>query len=284
MNQPFQGKVALVTGASSGVGYATARLLAEQGATVYAVARRTDEMQGLAPLGVRAVQMDLNDGNAVDRAFDQILAESGGVDILVNNAAFGALGAIEDFDVEVIRRQFEVNVFAGVRLAQLVLPHMRRRKWGRIINVTSMGGEHTTPYSGTYHGTKYAMEAISDSLRYEVWADGIDVVVVQPAVIDTPMARSARQSFQIRPGSIHAQAMDQIEKLANSFLQKGSGVVSPEDVAQVIATAAAAAKPKTRYKVGIMAHLLPLMYKIMPNRRWDAMQRKQLGGAARAAG
>ena len=172
--------VALVTGGSSGIGEATAIKLREAGYTVYAAARRVQRMEHLTESGVRPLAMDVTDDQSVQSAVKQILADTGRIDVLVNNAGYGSYGALEDVPLAEARSQFEVNVFGAARLIQLVLPHMRQQRSGTIVNVTSMGGKIYTPLGAWYHGTKFALEAISDCLRMELKPFGIDVVVIEP--------------------------------------------------------------------------------------------------------
>ncbi|EKX91943.1 SDR family NAD(P)-dependent oxidoreductase, partial [Corynebacterium durum] len=134
---------------------------------VYAAARRTDRLEQLTPIGIHALAMDVTDDESMTSGIEKIIAETGRIDVLVNNAGYGSFGAIEDVSIDEARRQFEVNVFGLARLTQLVLPHMRAQRSGTIINISSMGGRLTTPLGGWYHATKYAVEALSDALRME---------------------------------------------------------------------------------------------------------------------
>lgn len=178
-------KVALVTGVSSGIGHAAALRLHEEGFVVYGVARRTDRMSTLRERGVKTFAMDVTDDESTALGVKQILAEAGRIDVLVNNAGYGSYGTVEEVPLEEARRQFEVNLFGAARLIQLVLPGMRARRSGTVINITSMGGKIHTPFGAWYHGTKFALEAVSDCLRLEVEPFGIDVVVIEPGAIRT---------------------------------------------------------------------------------------------------
>src|SRR5215212_1204853 len=178
-------KVVLVTGCSSGIGRATAIRLATRGHTVYASARRPESIADLGQHGCRLLALDLADETSREQAVRAVEAEHGAVGALVNNAGYSQSGAIETVPLDEVRRQFETNVFGLVRLCQLVLPGMRAQHHGRIVNVSSMGANFTFPGGGFYHSTKYAVEAISDALRFEVKGFGIDVVIVQPGIIRT---------------------------------------------------------------------------------------------------
>jgi len=159
--------VALVTGASSGIGKETVKKLLEAGYTVYAAARRVEKMNDLADLGASILKMDVTDRVSIEAGVTNILYGERSIDVLVNNAGYGSYGAIEDVPLEEVRRQFEVNIFGLARLTQLVLPGMREKRFGKIVNVSSMGGKIYTPFGGWYHATKHALEGLSDSLRLE---------------------------------------------------------------------------------------------------------------------
>src|SRR5437879_11777956 len=167
-------KVALVTGASSGIGASAARKLHDLGYVVYGAARRVERMKDLADAGIEVLPMDVTDQESMRDGVRRIIDAHGRIDVLVNNAGYGSYGAIEDVPLDEARAQFEVNVFGAAALIQLVTPHMRAQGSGRIINISSMGGKIYTPFGGWYHGTKFALEALSDSLRNELRPFGID--------------------------------------------------------------------------------------------------------------
>ena len=178
------GRVALVTGASSGIGEATARRLAQRGYTTYAAARRISRMDALRDQGIHTAPVDVTDDTSLIALVDQVIAESGRIDVLVNNAGDGSYGALEDVPIAEARRQFDVNIF-GMGLIQLVLPHMRAQHDGYIVNISSVGGKMWEPMGSWYHATKFAVEGLSDSLRAEVAAFGINVIVIEPGAIRT---------------------------------------------------------------------------------------------------
>lgn len=175
--------VVLITGASAGMGKATAELLLEKGYVVYSAARRIERMQDLEAKGAKLIALDVTDEQSMVNGINRIMEEQGRIDVLFNNAGYGSYGAVEDVTLEEARRQFEVNLFGLSRLTQLVLPHMRRQKSGKIINNSSTGGRIYTPLGAWYHATKHALEGYSDCLRLEVAPFGIDVVVIQPGSI-----------------------------------------------------------------------------------------------------
>ncbi len=179
------GEVALVTGASSGIGATTARRLAALGFTVYAAARRAERLEPLATDGIRVLAMDVTDDESRRLGIETILAETGRIDVLVNNAGYGSYGAVEDVSADEARAQFDVNLFGAAELIRLVLPAMRSQGSGTIVNISSMGGRLYTPFGGWYHATKYALEALSDCLRMEVAPFGVNVVIIEPGAIRT---------------------------------------------------------------------------------------------------
>jgi len=182
---------ALVTGASSGIGKAIAKRLIEDGYHVYVAARSIDRMQDLASLGAVPLRMDISNEDEITAAVRTITGQSGGVDVLVNNAGFGLYGPVEEITIDEARYQFEVNLFGAARLTQLLLPAMRARRSGTIVNITSMGGKIYTVLGAWYHATKHALEGWSDSLRLELEPFGIRVVVVEPGQIETGFGETA---------------------------------------------------------------------------------------------
>src|SRR6478672_4511485 len=269
--------VALVTGASSGIGEATARRLHGMGYTVYAAARRVDRMTDLADAGIRTVRADLTIDADMVALIDRIIADTGRIDVLVNNAGYGSYGALEDVPMSEARYQFEVNVFGPAHLTQLVLPHMREQRSGTIVNITSMGGKIYTPLGAWYHGTKFALEAISDCLRMEVKPFGIDVVVIEPGGIKTEWGGIAAE--KVREVSGRGPYADQAEAMADTLgSEAGRGRQSPPSViADTIAKAVTARRPRTRYAVGFAAKPLILLHGILPDRAFDYLIRRASG-------
>jgi NAD(P)-dependent dehydrogenase (short-subunit alcohol dehydrogenase family) len=275
-------KVAIVTGASSGIGAATAQRLRELGYTVYAMARRLDRMAPLAQAGIHTASVDVTDDAALVSFVDSVMAESGRVDVLVNNAGYGSYGAVEDVPLDEARRQFEVNVFGLARLSQLVLPHMRAQGSGRIINISSMGGKVYEPLGGWYHATKFAVEGLSDSMRLELAPLGIDVVVIEPGGIATEWPAIAGQSLLATSGQGAYAA--QAKKMATFLLADVGGVASPPSViANAVARAVTARRPRTRYAVGSGAKPLLALRRILPDRGFDRFMMTTLNTLSRVA-
>ncbi len=260
-------KVILITGASTGIGHATAKYLAEQGHTVYAAARRIEKMQDLKAFGVKILSMDVTDDVGMINGVNEILKNEKRIDVLVNNAGYGSYGALEDVSISEAKNQFEVNIFGLARLTQLVLPHMREQKSGTIINVSSMGGKFGEPHGSWYHATKYAVEGLSDSLRMELKQFGIDVVIIQPGAIETEWTGIAKDNLLKESG--HTAYKDLAIKHANMFSKiKGS---NPVVIAKVIAQAISATKPKTRYVAGAFAKPLLFVRSIVSDRIFDSI-------------
>jgi NAD(P)-dependent dehydrogenase (short-subunit alcohol dehydrogenase family) len=268
-----QKKVVLVTGASSGIGLATALKLLKEGHTVYGGARRVDAMAPIAEAGGHALTVDVTDDGAMTDAVSTVLDKEGRIDVLVNNAGYASYGAVEDVPLAEARRQIEVNLIGLARMTQLVLPAMRERGSGTIVNISSMGGTIYTPLGAWYHATKHAVEGFSDSLRLEVAPFGIDVVIVAPGAINTGFNQVLGQQVRKASGSGPYAAM--AEGIATTAAP-GRGD-SPDKVADVIARAVAAERPKTRYRVGRYARSLVFLRRALPDRLFDRVAARMAG-------
>lgn len=267
----------LVTGASSGIGSRTAALLADRGASVYGAARNTEAIAAIP--GVVPVALDLTSEASIRDAVATVEAREESVDVLINCAGYGEFGSIEETSLTDARRQLEVNVLGAIGLVQAVLPGMRRARHGRIVNVSSLAGEFASPLGGWYHASKFALEALSDSLRGEVSQFGIDVTVVQPSYVetdwhDTAMARLEKTSAR-GPYAPMAAAMRRY--FASPALAQQTSSV--DAVASLIVKAALARHPKTRYRIGPGANVAVALATILPDRAFDALTRKQFGYA-----
>jgi len=264
-------RVALVTGASSGIGEETARLLHEAGFTTYAVARRVDRMAALEKAGVHTFAMDVTDDASMVAGINRIVVDQGRIDVLVNNAGYGSYGSVEDVPLDEARRQFEVNVFGLARMTQLVTPYMRQRGHGRIINVSSIGGKFYEPLGAWYHATKFAVEGFSDSLRLELKPFGIHVVIIEPGPIITEWNTLARDGLveTSRGGAYEEHA----ERVGATMARGDSGWAgsSPDVVARKIVKAATTSHPKARYPVGRGAGTIVTARRLLPDRAFDAI-------------
>lgn len=261
--------VVLVTGASSGIGKATAERLLADGHTVYAAARRVDKMADLGERGARPIAMDITVDADVVAAVDRIQRESGGVDVLVNNAGYATYGAMEDTSIDDARQQFEVNLFGLARVTQLVLPHMRAQRSGRIVNVSSMGGKIYTPLGSWYHATKHALEGWSDCLRLELAPFGIDVVIIEPGAIRTEFGEVLSGPLLARSGrGPYAEVAQRMAKAVESSYSP-SASSPPSVIADTIARAVRVRRPKTRYVAGKLARPLLAARAWLPDRTFD---------------
>ena len=269
----MESKVILVTGASSGIGYDTARLLASQGHKVYGAARRVDKIETLSPLGVVPVRMDVTDGESVQAGVQEVLSREGRIDVLVNNAGYGYFGAIETVSMEEARRQVEVNVFGLARLTQLVLPVMRSQGSGRIINLSSVAGRTVLPFGGWYHVSKYSVEAFSDALRMEMKPFGVDVVLIEPGGIRTDWGIiAARHLEESSKGTAYEQPASRMAALMNKGYS-GKYLSKPSVISKAICRAVKARRPRTRYRTGRGAGLLMFFHAVLPTRWWDSLMR-----------
>jgi NADP-dependent 3-hydroxy acid dehydrogenase YdfG len=278
-------KTVLITGCSSGIGHETARHLAGTGWTVYATARRTEVIADLADAGCRTLALDVTDEASMSAAVSAVEEAEGAVDVLVNNAGYSQSGAIETVPLDLVRSQFETNVFGLIRMSQLVLPGMRRAGWGRIVNISSMGGRLTFPGGGIYHATKHAVEAISDAMRFELRGFGIGVVAIEPGLIITRFGETAADSISEAAGQGQPDRDDPYAGFNAAvgaatrgayengvFAKLGGG---PDAVAKVIEKAITAKRPRPRYKVTPSARLIMAQRRLLPDRAWDAFLRSQ---------
>lgn len=264
-----RGTVVLVTGATSGIGLHTAAILANQGFLVYGAGRRQSGLDAIAERGIRSIALDLTEGQSIKQVVNQINKEAGGVDILINNAGYGSYGAIEDVPLDEARRQFQVNVFGLAELTRLILPHMRSRHRGRILNVSSMAGRMTTYMGAWYHATKYALEAFSDALRMETRRFGIDVVLVEPGCIRTAWGTIAADNLirSSASGPYQSEAI-RVAKGLNT-LYTSSLPTSPQKMARIVVRAATVSRPRTRYLDGFGAKALVALHTLLPDRLFD---------------
>ena len=273
-------KAVLITGCSSGIGRASALRLAEAGWTVYASARRREAIADLEQAGARTLELDVRSEDSMRAAVQAVEQAEGAVGVLVNNAGYSQSGAIETVPLDAVRRQFETNVFGAVRLIQLVLPGMRRQRSGRIVNVGSMGGRLTFPGGGYYHATKYALEAISDALRFEVAGFGIGVTLLEPGLITTDFGEAASAAVQSigtgeddpYAGFNAAVATLTREAYESPMRRLGGG---PDSVARVIEKVIGARRPPTRVTVTPSAKLMIGTRRLLSDRAWDAAMRRQ---------
>lgn len=247
-------KVAIVTGSSSGIGFSTAIMLARNSFYTYASMRNISKANTIREIAkkenlpLQVIQLDVTDDRSVKDAVNKVLEEKNTIDVLVNNAAYGLIGCVEDLSIEEIKAQFETNLFGVIRVTQAVLPAMRKQKHGVIINVSSIAGRIAFPISNAYASTKFALEGLSESMRYEVEQFGIKVVLVEPGVITTNFVSAMVMPKKVlEQNSPYAQFM---QKVNDGFKLKRENATSSEEVAKVILKAVTAENPEPRYLVG----------------------------------
>jgi NAD(P)-dependent dehydrogenase (short-subunit alcohol dehydrogenase family) len=271
-------RAVLITGSSSGIGHATAARLAERGWKVYATARRPETLSDLEAKGCRTLGLDVSDEASMQAAVSQITEAEGAVGVLINNAGYSQSGAVETVPMDQARKQFETNVFGLLRLTQLALPGMRAQRWGKVVNISSMGGRLTFPGGGLYHATKYSVEALSDALRFELRGFGVDVILIEPGLIITNFGEVASGSVRDTSdggdyGDFNRKVAELTEGAYKGPMAKlGAG---PEAVAKTIERAISSSRPRARYRVTASAKLMIGQRRLMPDRLWDLVMRTQ---------
>ncbi len=274
-------KAVLITGCSSGIGRASALRLARGGWSVYATARRPESIAELGEAGCRTLALDVTDEDSMRAAVDAVEQAEGAVGVLINNAGYSQSGAIETVPMDAVRRQFETNVFGLVRLTQLVLPKMRAQRWGKIVNLGSMGGRLTFPGGGHYHATKHALEAISDALRFELRGFGIDVILLEPGLITTDFGEAATASMADVGGAPEDPYAHFNATVAALTAGAYDGPMrhlggDPERVAKVIEQAITRRRAPTRITITPSAKLSIATRRLLSDRAWDAAMRGQV--------
>jgi short-subunit dehydrogenase len=265
-------QVVIITGASSGIGKATALHLIEEGYSVYAGARRVEKMQDIVEAGGHVMPLDVTDIDSIQKFVDTVLQQEEHIDVLFNNAGYGLYGAMEDIDVDRARHQFEVNLFGLAEMTKAVLPAMRSQKSGKIINTSSMGGRIYTPLGSWYHATKHALEGWSDCLRLELKTHNIHVIVVQPGMIKTEFGdiTSKEMMKSSEEGTRAYKTMtDRITKAIEQSYKTGRIGSSPVVIAKTIAKAIRVRRPATRYVAGQLARPLMFVRKFFGDRVFD---------------
>lgn len=276
MSNAVSKKVAIVTGASAGMGKAIVRRLLADGWTVHGGARRVDQMSDLVALGAKTHSLDVTEEGSMTAFVDRVLSAEGRIDALVNNAGYGSYGAIEDVPLSEARRQFDVNTFGLMRMSQLVLPAMRKQHSGRIVNITSMGGRIWSPFGAWYHATKHAVEVLSDVMDFETRPFGIRTIVVQPGGVATEWGAIAADHLRAR---LQGSAYRENGTLMADVLQNSKGA-SPEVIARVVAGALSAARPRRRYAAPFDAQALIFLRWLLPEGAWAKLIWSAVKGAA----
>ncbi len=268
----------LITGGTDGLGRATAILFASEGYRVFAAARNAEKRAALEQLAeekslaLETVELDVTSDSSADRAIAEVQRRAGPVDILVNNAGIAIVAAMEEISLDDLRKQFETNVFGAVRMAKRVLPLMRERRRGCIVNMSSVAGLVSNPLFGPYAGSKHALEGITDALRFELFPFGIRVVLIEPGYIPTNMERAATELSSVYSkspespyGGIYASFLEEWKRGASKSRY------TPGDCAHVVLRAVRAARPKARYGVTRTATFVKLARRVLPDRMLDSM-------------
>ncbi|CEK09548.1 SDR family NAD(P)-dependent oxidoreductase [Legionella hackeliae] len=271
----MRSKIILITGCSSGIGYDTAIALSNRGHHVYATCRKEEDVKKLKSLGLEVVQMNIDDTHSITLAFYEILKKtSGRLDILINNAGYGQVGALEDVSRDALRSQFETNVFGLMDLTRLAIPVMRKQGHGRIINISSILGLISMPFTGAYCASKYAVEGLSDTLRLELQSSGIKVITIEPGPIESRFRDNIidhslkkinqekshfHQEYQIMLG-------DYRQNKSQSIFTRGTDAVINK-----IVHAIESRSPKTKYRVTLPAHLIAFLKRVLSVKMLDKM-------------
>jgi len=285
MNTERGSQTVLITGATDGLGKAAALLLAECGYRVFAAGRSAEKRAQLDALAkqknlpLETLALDVCDDIAVKNAVASIYQKAGAIDVLINNAGLVYVGAVEDLRLEDWRRQFETNFFGVIRVTQAVLPHMRERRKGRILMMSSVSGFVTPPTQGAYSASKHAIEALSNALRYELYPFGIHTILIQPGYIVTniqPTAMELAQSYQEKFKS-GPYARIYASYLGSATSTRAKSRTTPEDCARIMLRAIEAPSPKARYGVTSLAILAKVAKWLLTDRAADRIFRRRYG-------
>ncbi len=275
----------LITGCSSGIGLRCAEILQERGWRVFATARREEDVATLTAQGFDSVQLDLDRSESIHAALDHVLLETGGtLDGLFNNGAYGQPGAVEDLDREILRRQFETNLFGTAELTNAVIPVMRRQGHGRIVFNSSVLGFVVMPYRGAYNASKFALEGLVDTLRLELRGTNIHLSLIQPGPIESRFRANAYQAFRqnINPeGSFHQDNYRAMEERLNKPGPAAPFTLPADAVADKLVHALESRRPRTRYPVTLPTHLFATLRRLLPDRWLDHLLIKASGDGKR---
>jgi NAD(P)-dependent dehydrogenase (short-subunit alcohol dehydrogenase family) len=266
--------IALVTGSSSGIGFETALLLARSGFQTYATMRdlkkskNITEIANTEKLPLRVVQLDVNDDKSVKDAINKIVAENGRIDVLVNNAGYGLFSPIEDVTLDQVKEQFETNFFGVVRVTKEALPIMRKQRKGTIVNVSSGAGRVGVPVYSAYVASKFALEGLSESMRYELKEFGINIVIIEPGVIKTNIVENLKTAdIRSKSESPYADIIERVSKGFGKIMDNSSS--SPKLVAEAILNAITSKEPEIRYVVGDDAQYIMKVRKSTSDREFE---------------
>jgi NAD(P)-dependent dehydrogenase (short-subunit alcohol dehydrogenase family) len=277
-----QKKVAVVTGSSSGMGYETSLILARNGFHTYATMRKLEgegskqiiDIAKNENLPLQVIQLDVNDDKSVTDAINRIAKEKDRIDVVINNAGYDLMGALEETSIDEIKAQFETNFFGAIRVMQAVIPTMRKQRSGKIVNITSLGGRISFPLNSPYHATKFALEGLSESIQYELEPFGIKIIVIEPGAIGSNFWKNIKTANKAssNPNSPYAQLAN---NMSEAFKKIEQNAIHPSEVAKVILDAVTSDDPQLRYLVGNDAAMLMEARKNMSDREFGSLIKKQ---------
>lgn len=281
----MQPKTILITGCSTGIGHDAALALAKRGHRVIASCRKEEDVQKLTALGLETLRMDMDDTTSIEAAFTQVLAKTGGsLDVLINNAGYGQMGALEDVPRAALRSQFETNVFGLLDLTRLAIPLMRRQGQGRIINISSILGIISLPFRGAYNASKYAVEGLSDTLRLELQSSGIAVITVEPGPIQSRFRDNCVDNSLQKIDKEHSHFQAQYQQMLGNFRQQKTDspfTQGTDAVIKKLIHAIEAKNPRAKYRVTLPAHLFVWLKRLLSVKMLDRfliyLSRKELG-------
>ncbi len=270
-------KTILITGCSSGIGYTCAHGLKKLGYTVFATCRKEVDVERLRAEGLNAFRLDLCETSSMHDALSWMLSQTNGrIDVLFNNGAYGQPGAVEDLKRDVLREQFETNVFGTQELTNLVLPYMRQQGSGRIVYNSSILGFVAMSYRGAYNASKFAIEGLADTMRLELYGSGIDVVLIEPGPIRSDFRKNALAKFLANIDHEHSAHKEVYAKTLERLNASGDApfTLGAEAVFDVLVKAIVAKKPKARYTVTFPTKLFALLKRMLPTTLMDIIARK----------
>lgn len=269
----MQNRSVLITGCSSGIGLYIAEALQQRGYQVFASARKTGDVERLRNQGLNCLTLDLNDSNSIKQAVDNVLKETQGtLSAVINNAAYGQQGAIEDLSRAALRQQFETNVFGLVELTNLILPAMHRQGYGRIIQISSVLGFVAIPFSGAYVGSKFALEGITDTLRLELQNTNVYVSLIEPGPIKSEFRQNALNKYKQTIDSNNSRFSSSYKKVENKYTGNDGTMpftLGPDAVLKKVIHSLESRKPKARYFVTAPTYLLAFLKRLLPTRALD---------------
>ena len=282
-SQVMMQKVAVVTGSSSGMGFETSLILARNGFHTYATMRKL-EGEGLKQLTditknenlpLQVIQLDVNDDKSVNDAINAVIKEKDRIDVVVNNAGYDLMGALEETSMDEIKAQFETNIFGPLRIMQAVIPMMRKQGGGIIVNITSLGGRISFPLNSPYHATKFALEGLSESIQYELEPFGIKIIVIEPGGVGSNFLKNLKMAAKTSD-PLNSPYRSIQNSMSEYFKQWAQNLTHPSEVAKVILQAVTSDNPDFRYVVGNDAKMTLESRRSMSDREFQDMIKKQI--------